>query len=109
LNLAGCRKTCQKKKQILTYLFTDSWLFWYSRSNFACCVCDRDCAGGLLGCPSCAGGLGGGRGGLNLGPKNTKHNNNNNNNNILDCIYYIKPSSQNLGKCIIMKIPTNWK
>jgi hypothetical protein len=45
-------------------------------------------------------------GGLNLGPKNTKHNNNN---NILDSIYYIKPSSQNLGNCIIMKIHTNWK
>jgi hypothetical protein len=42
---------------------------------------------------------------LNIGPKNTKHNNN----NILDSIYYVKPSSQNLGKCIIMKIPTNWK
>jgi len=45
-----------------------------------------------------------GGGGLNLGPKNTKHNN-----NILDSIYYVKPSSQNLGKRIIMKIPTNWK
>ncbi len=105
LNLAGCRKTCQKKKQILTYLFiTDSWLFGYSRSNLlVVCVIGIvrvDCSAAPL-----VQGVWGGGGGFNLGPKNTKHNNN----NILDSIYYVKPSSQNLGKCIIMKIPTNWK